>query len=99
MRPTIYIAGPMRGYPNSNRKAFNAAASRLWDAGWQPINPVSIEQIYPCEEDGKVDAYRLHNLMIIERAFVERCAAIYLLGGWETSIGAKGELRGNGEVQ
>lgn len=93
MRPTIYIAGPMRGYPNFNREAFNEAARRLADAGWQPINPVDIERIYPCEdEDGKVDAYRLHNLMIAERAFVERCAAIYLLDGWETSIGAKGEL-------
>ena len=92
MRPTIYIAGPMKGYPNFNREAFNKAASKLWDAGWQPINPVCIEQIYPCEENGKVDAYRLHNLMIVERAFVERCAAIYLLDGWETSIGAKGEL-------
>lgn len=26
MKPTCYIAGPMRGKPNYNRAAFNAAA-------------------------------------------------------------------------
>lgn len=93
MKPTIYIAGPMRGYPNFNREAFNAAARRLVDVGWQPINPVSIEEIYPCEdEDGKVDEDRLQMLMRIEREFTFCSHAIYLLNGWENSRGARAEL-------
>ena len=92
MRPTIYIAGPMKGYPNFNREAFNKAASKLWDAGWQPINPVCIEQIYPCEENGKVCRIRLLELKDIERSFVAHADAIYLLDGWEASSGARTEL-------
>lgn len=93
MRPTIYIAGPMKGYPNFNREAFNAAAERLAARGWRPINPVDIEKIYPCvDEDGHVCRGRLIDLMDIERSFVAHADAIYLLDGWETSIGAKGEL-------
>lgn len=34
MKPTIYIAGPMRGLPDFNRAAFNAAAERLAAKGW-----------------------------------------------------------------
>lgn len=93
MRPTIYIAGSMRGYPNFNREAFNEAARRLADAGWQPINPVDIERIYPCEEeDGNVDEDRLQMLMRIEREFTFCSHAIYLLNGWEKSRGARAEL-------
>lgn len=92
MKPTIYIAGPMKGHPNFNREAFNAAAKRLADAGWQPINPVDIERIYPCEENGKVDDDRLRRLMGIEREFTFHSQAVYLLDGWETSSGARTEL-------
>lgn len=94
MKPTIYIAGPMRGKPDFNRAAFNAAAERLAAKGWQPINPVDIEKIYPCaEESGEVSRPDLVNLMAIERKFAGRADAIYLLDGWEKSEGARGELR------
>lgn len=94
MKPTIYIAGPMRGRPDFNRAAFNAAAERLAAKGWQPVNPVDIEKIYPCaDEDGKVSSPDLDDLMAIEREFARRADAIYLLDGWETSEGARAELR------
>ena len=93
MKPTIYIAGPMRGRPDFNRAAFNAAAERLAARGWNPINPVDIEKIYPCvDEDGHVFRGRLFDLMDVERSFVAHADAIYLLDGWEESIGAKREL-------
>ena len=93
MKPTIYIAGPMRGRPDSNRAAFNAAAERLAAKGWQPVNPVDIEKIYPCvEEDGSVNTFNLGYLMGIESEFARRSDAIYLLDGWETSYGAQSEL-------
>ena len=94
MKPTIYIAGPMRGRPDFNRPAFNAAAERLAARGWHPINPVDIEKIYPCvEEDGEVNSLNITDLLAIEREFAKRADAIYLLDGWETSEGARGELR------
>ena len=96
MKPTIYIAGPMRGRPDFNRSAFKAAAARLAARGWQPINPVDIENIYPCVEDedsGALNRPALFDLMAIEREFVGHADAIYLLDGWNASVGARGELR------
>ena len=93
MKPLIYIAGPMSGKEDFNRAAFNAAAKALAAKGWQPINPVEIERVYPCvREDGSVNGVRLGNLMEIERVFARRAGAIYLLNGWERSKGAWGEL-------
>lgn len=94
MRPTIYVAGPMRGRPDRNRAAFNAAAERLAAKGWQPVNPVDMTRVWPCEEaDGRMNGMRLFELMEIERELVKRVRAIYLLDGWEASEGARTELR------
>lgn len=93
MKPTIYIAGPMRGVPNENRDAFNAAARRLAVKGWQPVNPVDVERILPCvEDDGTCNDVARRRLMDAERHIVANCDALYLLNGWERSVGAKGEL-------
>lgn len=95
MKPTIYIAGPMRGRPDFNRAAFNAAAERLAAKGWRPINPVDIEKIYPCvDENGILNTSALVDLMSIDLKFAARADAIYLLGGWESSDGARRELCG-----
>lgn len=92
MKPMIYIAGPMRGYPNFNREAFNAAAKRL-KKNWQVLNPVDFERIIPCVEDnGMPDPYRLSALIDVERRAATNADAIYLLKGWEKSLGANGEL-------
>lgn len=93
MKPKIYIAGPMRGYPDFNRAAFNAAAERLAAKGWQPVNPVDVERIYPCMDDsGKEDGAALGRLMAVEREIARMCDAVYLLNGWERSDGATLEL-------
>ena len=104
MKPTIYIAGPMRGYPNHNREAFAAAAKRL-SAEWHVLNPVDFERILPCVgDDGTADWQRLDALMAIEREAARRADAICLLNGWEKSSGARAELAaylsqpGNGKI-
>lgn len=38
----IYIAGPMRGYPEHNVPAFNRAADRFRALGWDVVNPVDL---------------------------------------------------------
>lgn len=94
MKPTIYVAGPMRGKPDNNRAAFNAAAKMLAERGWHPINPVDIEFVLPCvNSDGGLDSRRLSDLLHAELAFVARADAIYLLKGWEASEGARHELQ------
>lgn len=92
MRPTIYIAGPMRGLPDFNRAAFNAAAERLAANGWQPVNPVDIERILPCVDEDEVSEDNLQKLLEVECEIVKRVDAIYLLKGWWKSEGAKKEL-------
>lgn len=93
MKPTIYIAGPMRGRPNDNRDAFAAAARRLAAKGWQPVNPVDVARILPCvEDDGTRDGMALARLMEVERHIAAKCDALYLLNGWARSAGALGEV-------
>lgn len=93
MKPTIYIAGPMRDLPNNNREAFNAAAKRLSENGWQPVNPVDIERCLPCVgDDGKVDFGARERLTGVLRHIIDTCDAMYLLDGWTRSVGAMGDL-------
>jgi len=35
----VYICGPITGIPNLNREAFEAAQSKLLEAGHHPLNP------------------------------------------------------------
>ena len=90
-RKTIYIAGPMRGLPNHNREAFNAAARRLAAEGWDAINPADISSVFgvfllPFNER------LLRAVMDAELAAIPHLDAIYLLRGWEWSEGARAEL-------
>ena len=90
----IYIAGPMRGKPKWNYKAFDEAASRLRAEGWLVHNPVEIGVDYGTPKELEASPARLRLLMDVELEIIKtRCDAIYLLRGWETSTGAREELR------
>ena len=41
---TLYIAGPMRGYPAFNAAAFRAAATRLRSVGYAVLSPVELDE-------------------------------------------------------
>jgi hypothetical protein len=43
-RPTLYIAGPMRGKPRLNWDAFFEAERRLQEAGYNTINPARLDE-------------------------------------------------------
>ena len=75
MTRRIYIAGPMSGLADFNFPAFNDAARRLRDAGWEVDNPAEAF-------GGKTDVpYQ----MCVERDIksLKQCSAIYMLRGWD----------------
>lgn len=100
MSKSIYIAGPMSGYPEFNFPAFFAAEEKLREDGWTVWNPAAKDQ------EGELDevAYKTGDAkLVIEKGFDFREAylwdvtkviqsdGIYMLPGWEYSPGASGE--------
>ena len=84
----IYIAGPMRGLPEHNFPAFNAAAARFREQGHEVANPVEIgERLFGNSPSVPPTAY-LH-ADILE---VLRCDRIAVLPGWRGSVGARLEV-------
>ena len=98
----IYLAGPMRGYPNFNFPAFYTAASKLREEGHTVFNPAEKDE----KEYGKAAiSSPTGNLKTIEkRGFSIRkalgmdtayiCATadcVALLPGWSESKGACAE--------
>lgn len=100
---TIYIAGPMTGYPQFNAQQFDAVALALRSAGWDVSNPVETDRkrginCYACDtgshdelEDVSQEAFCLDETARIACNEVVRCKAIYMLEGWEHSPGARAE--------
>ena len=43
-KPTIYVAGPMRGFENYNYPAFDRCARVLRDQGCDVINPAELDR-------------------------------------------------------
>ena len=77
----IYIAGPMTGLPENNRPAFFAAAARINSIDdCTALNPAILPEILPDK------AY-----MPICTAMIDAADMIYMLDGWELSVGARAE--------
>lgn len=88
----VYIAGPMTGVDGLNRAAFADAAEGLSAAGWTVYDPFDIAELHGTAEEIERDPALLAEVVKAELAFVARADAIYLLKGWEKSVGAKREL-------
>lgn len=76
----VYIAGPMTGIPDFNRKAFNDMAGLLRSRGHIVLNPA----ILP-------DGLEQHEYMDITIAMLRCSDTVCLLEGWTGSEGAKAE--------
>lgn len=90
--PSIYIAGPMKGYPLYNFPAFDAAAALLASQGWTPINPAQLDRDagFDPERDPVTPAF-LKEAMKRDLDAVQEVDALVLLKDWEGSKGAKAE--------
>jgi hypothetical protein len=100
-KPTVYIAGPMRGIEDYNYPAFDRQAKVLGKQGWIVINPAEMDRNdeKPINGPHQFDPdnnYEDHEFMraALKRdmdAICDYCTAIYMMSDWETSRGAKAE--------
>lgn len=80
----IYIAGPMRGYPDHNFPAFYDIENWLRAKGYETLNPARAD-----DETGlPVGSIGVAEALTRDAAMVASADAIYLLHGWEYSEGA-----------
>ena len=96
MTQKVYIAGPMSGYEDSNRAAFENAEQCFLDWDWAKeniFNPIDHEASLMVQKGLVKDtqeAYRMC-LKIDLEWLCEHATHIYMLKGWEKSLGARAE--------
>lgn len=88
MITTIYIAGPMRGYPNHNIPAFRAAASLFRERDFVVVSPVELGDVVGGQDSGWPPIRFLRNDL---QHITLHCNAMALLPGWQKSTGARCE--------
>lgn len=85
---SIYICGPMRGYPEHNFPAFDRATGRFRALGWTVLSPVEIgREAFGNDPDVPGAEY-----LRADVAALARCDAIAILPGWQASTGARCEV-------
>lgn len=99
----IYLAGPMRGYPNFNFPAFHAAQSLLESAGHEVFSPAKADEARHGDDfaavnpEGSVEkatenGFSLGVALSTDLTYIcLQAEAIALLPGWEKSNGAQAE--------
>lgn len=98
---TVYIAGPMRGYPEFNFPAFDKASAAWRSKGWQVISPAEMDREAGFNPRGmtgteplnvtQMAAFVERDLGAIRSLISARGDGIVLLAGWEESRGATAE--------
>lgn len=99
----IYLAGPMRNLPNFNYKAFDFAAHKLRNHGFEVFSPSENDRAILGDKalesaDGDEDKLKVATGFSIRDALRDdthyicvHADAIALLPGWEKSSGANAE--------
>ena len=93
----VYIAGPMRHYELYNFPAFDAAEAELAGMGHQVINPATLDRqaglVFPPDQDWDKLPEGVGMFEVFERdiAALRDCDAVYMLDGWQRSVGAQAE--------
>lgn len=94
---SVYVAGPMRGYPAYNFPAFDAAAERFRAAGWRVISPAELDRSIGFDENrDTLDTFDLGAAIDRDVAAIRSLSpnagdAVAMLPGWERSKGARAE--------
>lgn len=80
---TLYIAGPMTGYPQNNYPAFREAEHRLQDAGYKTVNPADF---------GAAGGHYVDLIREDLRAMLD-CHGVAIIENWWESVGARNEVQ------
>lgn len=83
MKTRVYIAGPITGYKNDNREAFEAGAKRVESWNCEAVSPINNK---PRTQNNAPPLWEDYMRMGIVQLM--GCDEIYLLKGWESSKGA-----------
>lgn len=91
----VYISGPISGYEKGNESAFRSAAERLRARGEKPVVPHDISPWLHPEQEECPPGYA-HGLDHTSACYLRgdliillQCDGIYMLHGWEVSVGAR----------
>ncbi len=88
----IYVAGKYTADTEwgiwNNIEHASGAARKLWLDGWAVICPHKNTAFFGGKDEAHRDIWLAGDLELLRR-----CDAIYMLGGWENSEGAKAELK------
>jgi dATP/dGTP diphosphohydrolase/uncharacterized protein DUF4406 len=91
--PVAFISGAMRGIPQFNFPAFDAAAEDLRSRGIGVISPAEHDRAGGFDETkDTLEGFDLEAAMAWDLEQVRECDWLVLLPGWENSVGARGEL-------
>ncbi len=96
----LYVAGPMRGLPEFNFPAFDAAAEALIELGHSVFSPAARDRMTgfdPVGMDGNEDlsalGFSLREALAADVEFIaEVSEAIIVLPGWQRSTGVHAEI-------
>lgn len=100
MSDTVYIAGPMRGYPEFNFPTFDRAEKLLLEQGYEVWSPARHDRERGFDPTGLTGFENLNEIGFdLRRALyadtgviTNEADAICLLPGWENSPGVRAEL-------
>jgi len=99
----VYLAGPMRGYPDFNFPAFHIGARRLRDLGYEVFSPAErdieahgegVNNSPTCNlDDVKDTGFSLRDALAADTQWISlRADAVVVLPGWQESKGAQAEV-------
>lgn len=92
MKLKIYIAGPMRGYPNNNHDAFDRAEDDLEKKKiWNTINPARVDREEGVDPANDMTKLELKQALKRDVDLIFDCDCMYMLHGWAKSEGARME--------
>ena len=80
----VYISGPITKDKGYYQKFLNAE-SHLRAQGLETVNPARVGRLLP-------KSFTHGDYMDVDYILLQKCDCIYMLKGWNASIGAKNEL-------
>jgi hypothetical protein len=97
----IYLAGPMRNYPEFNQPAFRDGAARLRESGHEVFCPADADNSQGFDWAGhsgdldvaEADGFSLREALAADLSWIcLHAEAVAVLPGWEESLGATAEV-------